>query len=56
MTEQSRAATVMPQEVPVAAEETAPEVKPQEDAGGSQAVDPKPQEQRRRGDAAESRQ
>lgn len=45
MTEQSRVATVMPQEVPVAAQETAPEVKPQETPAEAQAVDPKLQEQ-----------
>jgi protein TonB len=45
VTEQSRVATVMPQEVPVAAQEVAPEAKPQEAPAEAQAVDPKPQEQ-----------
>ena len=45
VTEQSRATTVMPQEVAVAAQETAPEVKPQEMPAEAQTVDPRPQEQ-----------
>jgi protein TonB len=44
-TEQSRVATVTPQEVPVAAQETSPEVKPQETPAEARTVDPKPQEQ-----------
>ena len=44
-TEQARVATVMPQEVPVAAQETAPELKPQETAPEAQADELKPQEQ-----------
>lgn len=44
-TEQSRVATVMPQEVPVATQETAPELKPQETAPEQQADELKPQEQ-----------
>jgi TonB family protein len=46
VTEQSRAATVMPQEVPVAAQEMAPEAIPQEILAEAQTVDPTPQEQR----------
>jgi protein TonB len=45
VTEQSRVATVMPQEVPVAAQEVSPEAKPQEAPAEAQAVDAKPQEQ-----------
>ena len=45
VTEQSRVATVMPQEVPVAPQETAPEVKPQETPPEAQVAEPKPQEQ-----------
>ncbi len=44
-TEQSRVATVMPQEVPVAAQETAPELKPQETPPEAQPDELKPQEQ-----------
>ncbi len=44
-TEQSRVATVMPQEVPVATQETAPELKPQETPPEAQADELKPQEQ-----------
>lgn len=44
VTEQSRAATVMPQEVPVAAQEAAPEVTQQDTPPEVQAVDPTPQE------------
>jgi periplasmic protein TonB len=54
VTEQSRVATVMPQEVPVAAVETAPDVKPEEVRPEEQAVDPKPQEQRPEATLAES--
>ena len=43
--QQSRVATVLPQEVPVAAQETAPEAKPQETPAEAQAVDPTLQEQ-----------
>jgi periplasmic protein TonB len=45
MTERSRAATVMPQEIPAARVETAPEVKPQETPAEAESADPKPQEQ-----------
>jgi protein TonB len=45
VTEQSRAATVMPQEVPVAAVETAPEVERDEAPAETQIVEPQPQEQ-----------
>jgi periplasmic protein TonB len=45
VTERSRVATVMPQEVPVATQETAPELKPQETPPEAQAVEPRPQEQ-----------
>jgi protein TonB len=44
-TEQSKVATVMPQEVPVAAQETAPELKPQETTPEAQTDELKPQEQ-----------
>ena len=44
-TEQSKVATVMPQEVPVAAQETAPELKPQETPPEAQPDELKPQEQ-----------
>jgi protein TonB len=44
VTEQSRAATVMPQEVPVAAVETAPEVKREEAPPEVQTVEPQPPE------------
>ncbi len=46
VTEQSRVATVMPQEVPVALQETAPEAKPQETPPEAQTVEPTLQEQR----------
>jgi TonB family protein len=42
---QSRAATVMPQEVPVAAQETAPEIKPKETPPEAETVEPRSQEQ-----------
>jgi protein TonB len=45
VTEQSSASTVMPQEVPVAAVETAPEVKREETPTETQTVEPQPQEQ-----------
>ncbi len=40
VTEQSRVATVMPQEVPVATQETAPEAKPQETPPEAETVEP----------------
>ena len=43
--QQSRVATALPQEVPVAAQETAPEAKPQEAPTEAQAVDPTLQEE-----------
>lgn len=43
--QQPRAATTMPQELPVAAQETAPEVKPQEAAPATQTVESNAQEQ-----------
>jgi periplasmic protein TonB len=45
VTERSRVTTVMPQEVPVATVETAPDVTPQETPAEAQAVDPKLREQ-----------
>jgi len=52
--QQSRVATVMPQDVPVAAQETAPEVKPQETPSEVPTIDPKPQEQQPETAAAET--
>jgi len=44
--EQSRVATLMPQEVPVAAQETAPEARPQETPPEIATVEPQPVQQR----------
>jgi len=44
--QQSRVATVMPQEVPVAPQETAPEAMPQDNLPEVEAAEPKPQQQR----------
>ncbi len=54
VTEQSRAATVMPQDVPVAAQETAPEVSRQETPTETEAVDSVPPEPRPESATAET--
>ena len=46
VTEQARVATVMPQEVPVAPQETAPEAMPQDTPPTVETAEPEPQQQR----------
>jgi periplasmic protein TonB len=53
VTEQSRVTTVMPQEVPVATQETASEVRPEDTPPEAQAAEPKPPEQKPESAAAE---